>query len=101
VTPASDDPEAQAHDLIERVATLLDQCHALRQQLEVPREPTEPPSAEALHLLYDALTGVLEASLIQAMKDVLTLLRQASMPLGPMGTEWLARQERAIKREDP
>jgi hypothetical protein len=91
VTPASDDPEAQAHDLIERVATLL----------EVPREPTEPPSAEALHLLYGALTGVLEASLIQAMKDVLTLLRQASMPLGPMGTEWLARQERAIKREDP
>jgi hypothetical protein len=34
------------------------------------------------------------------MEDVLSVLRQASAPLGPMGAEWLARQERAPKRDD-
>jgi len=33
------------------------------------------------------------------MKELLTALRQTSQPLGPMGLEWLARQERALKRE--
>ena len=101
MTPASDEPEAQANDLVERVAALLDECYALRQQLEVPREPAETASAEVLRLLYWSLTGALEANLVRAMKDVLTVLRQASQPLGPMGTEWLARQERALKREAP
>jgi hypothetical protein len=34
------------------------------------------------------------------MEDVLTVLRQASQPLGPMGAEWLTRQEQALKRDD-
>jgi len=33
------------------------------------------------------------------MRELLTALRQTSQPLGPMGLEWLARQERALKRE--
>jgi hypothetical protein len=34
------------------------------------------------------------------MEDALEVLRHASQPLGPMGAEWLARQERALKRDD-
>jgi hypothetical protein len=33
------------------------------------------------------------------MADMLSVLRQASQPLGPIGAEWLARQELALKRE--
>jgi len=33
------------------------------------------------------------------MRELLTALRQTSQPLGPMGLGWLARQERALKRE--
>jgi len=56
--PASDEPEARAHALVERVAALLEECHALQRQLAVPREP-ETASAEALRLLYFTLTGSL------------------------------------------
>jgi hypothetical protein len=35
------------------------------------------------------------------MDDVPSVLRQASQPLGPMGAEWLERQEQVLKREDP
>lgn len=98
--PARDEPEARAHALVERVALLLEQCHALRRQLEVPRELVEAASAEALRLLYFAVTGTLEAALVRAMADVLTVLRHASQPLGPMGAEWLDRQDRALKRDD-
>jgi hypothetical protein len=98
--PASDEPEARAHARL-RVAALLDECHAVRQQLEVPREPVEAASAEALRLLYFAVTGALEAALVRAMADVLTVLRHASKPLGPMGNEWLDRQERELKQEPP
>jgi hypothetical protein len=44
--------------------------------------------------------SAIEADLIRTMEDVLTVLRHASQPLGPMGPEWLARQDRALKRED-
>jgi len=79
---------------------LLDKCHALRQQLEVSREQVETASAEAPRLLYFALTGSLETALVRAMEDVLTVLRHASQPLGPIGVEWLDRQDRALKRDD-
>jgi hypothetical protein len=35
------------------------------------------------------------------MEDVLSVLRQASAPLGPMGAEWLARQELDVQRIRP
>jgi hypothetical protein len=50
--PASDEPEARAHALIERVAALLEKRHALQRQLAVPRELVETANAEALRLLY-------------------------------------------------
>jgi hypothetical protein len=48
-------------------------------------------SAEVVRVLYFALTSALEAALTRALEDVLTILRHASQPLGPMGAEWLER----------
>jgi hypothetical protein len=53
----------------------------------------ESVSAQAEHLLYYALAGALEAGLVPAAEDALIVLRQATQPLGPMGAEWLQRQE--------
>jgi hypothetical protein len=88
--------------------------HSLGRQLERPPQPIESASAEAHRMLYFALAGAIEAGLVscsaadghrrrsavQTTEDVLRVLRQASQPLGPMGAEWLARQERALKRGD-
>ena len=52
-------------------------------------------------MLYFALASAVKAGLVRTMEDVLSVLRQASQPLGPMGAEWLARQERALKRDAP
>jgi hypothetical protein len=60
-----------------------------------PTDP-EPVSAQAERLLYFALVGALEAGLVRTAEDALTVLRQASQPLGPMGAEWLQRQERDL-----
>ena len=51
-------------------------------------------------MLDFALAGAIEAGLLQTMEDVLTVLRQASQPLGPMGVEWLTRQARTLTRTD-
>jgi hypothetical protein len=56
-------------------------------------------SAQAERLLYYALVGALEAGLVRTAEDALTVLRQASQPLGPMGAEWLKRQERRLEGE--
>jgi hypothetical protein len=55
----------------------------------------EPVSAHAERLLYYALVGALEAGLVRAAEDALTVLREANQPLGPMGAEWLAMQRSA------
>ena len=57
----------------------------------------EPVSTQAERLLYFALVGGLEAGLVRTAEDALTVLRQASQPLGPMGAEWLAQQERRLE----
>ena len=61
-------------------------------------EPGEQAGAsrsdEAERLLYYALVGAIEAGLVRTAEDVLTVLSQASAPLGPLGAEWLKRQER-------
>ena len=56
----------------------------------------EPVSAQAEGLLYYALVGAIEVGLVRAAEDALTVLRQASQPLGPMGAAWLAQQERRL-----
>ena len=60
------------------------------------RPDPESVSAQAERLLYFALVGALEAGLVRTAEDALTVLRQASAPLGPMGAAWLAQQERRL-----
>jgi hypothetical protein len=98
--PASDTPRP-SHALIERIADLLEEIHTLRQRLEDPQQPNESASAEAERVLQFAIAAALEAGLVRTMEDVLTMLRQATQPLGPMGAEWLERQERTLKRDGP
>ena len=86
------------YKLIERVAALLEESNALRRTLERPR-PNESESAESERLLYFSLTGTIEAGLIRTVEELLNVLRVAGEPVGPMGAEWLARQERALTRE--
>jgi len=42
------------------------------------------------------LVGAIEAGLGRTAEDALTVLRQASAPLGPKGEECLAQQERRL-----
>jgi len=65
-------------------------------KLEAPRAPASA-SAQAERLLYLALLGALEAGLVRTMEDALTVLWQASKPLGPMGDDWLKLQERLLR----
>ena len=63
---------------------------------------TESPasrSAEAERILYFTLMSAIDAGLIEAMDDAVKVLRHASQPLGPMGAEWLERQEQKLKSE--
>ena len=96
---ATADPKEQAHGFIDRLEALLEEVHTFGRQLERPR-PHESANAEAERILYFTLVSAIEAGLIRTMEDVLSVLRRASAPLGPMGAEWLARQERALKRGD-
>jgi hypothetical protein len=88
----NDEPAAQAHALLERLFALLRDCRAVVPQLEAGGV-SESMSAQAERLLYYALVGALEAGLVRTAEDALTVLRQASQPLGPMGAEWLKRPE--------
>jgi hypothetical protein len=90
----SHEPAAQAHALVERLFALLHDFRALVPQLEGAGLDPEPVSRQAERLLYYALVGAIEAGLVRTAEDALTVLRQASQPLGPMGAEWLKRQER-------
>ena len=65
-------------------------CRAVVPQLETAPTDPESVSAQAKRLLCFALVGALEAGLVRTAEDALTVLRQASQPLGPMGAEWLA-----------
>ena len=77
------------------VFALLHDCRALVPKLEAGRV-SESMSVKAERLLYCALVGALEAGLVRTAEDALTVLRQASQPLGPMGAEWLEQQEREL-----
>jgi hypothetical protein len=76
-----------------RSARARSRSSALVPQLEAAPTPSESPSAEAERVLYFALVGAIEAGLVRTAEDALTVLRQASQPLEPMGAEWLQRQE--------
>jgi hypothetical protein len=92
----SEEPAARAVTLVERLFALLHECRSLVPQREGAGPEPEPVSAQAERLLYYALVGALEAGLVRTAEDALTVLRQANQPLGPMGAEWLKRQERDL-----
>ena len=98
-TNPSDEPGARAHALLERHFALLHDCRAVVPKLETALTEPELISAQAERLLYFALVGALEAGLVRTAEDSLSVLRQASQPLGPMGAEWLERQERGLESE--
>ena len=90
----SDDAGDRAPALVERLFALLHECRAIVRELEPNADRAQSKSAEAERLLYYAPAGALEEGLVQTAEHVLTVLRQADAPLGPMGEEWLKRQER-------
>jgi hypothetical protein len=90
-------PEAIAHALVQRVFGLLHECRAALRELEAPRARPESASAQAERMLYRTLLGAIEAGLVRTMEDAVTVLRQASKPLGPIGDEWLKMQERLLR----
>jgi hypothetical protein len=92
----SEEPVARTAALVERLFALLHECRALVPQLEVAHSDPEPVSAQAERLLYFGLVGAIEVALVRMAEDALTVLRQASQPLGPMGAEWLAQRERRL-----
>ena len=94
----SEEAAARAVALVERLFALLHECRALVPQLEAAGPEPEPVSVQAERLLYFALVGAIEAGLVRTAEDTLTVLRQASAPLGPMGAEWLAQQERRLDK---
>jgi len=98
VTPASDEPSAQAQAIMERVLRLVTECRAVLRALERPSNSGGSSSAEAERILYYTLMSALDTGLIKAMEDALTVLRHASQPLGPMGAAWLERQARALEK---
>ena len=89
----SEEPAAQAHALVERLFALLLDCRAIVRDLEPGANASGSKSDEAERLLYFALVGAIEAGLVRTAEDVVTVLSQASAPLGPMGAEWLRRRD--------
>jgi hypothetical protein len=85
---------------MERVLGLVRECRSVLRTLERPIEPGESSSAEAERILYHTLMSAIGAGLIKTMEDALSVLRHASQPLGPMGVEWLERQEQKLRGDD-
>jgi hypothetical protein len=72
---------------------LLLECRGVVRDLEPGHARQESPSTEAERLLYFGLVGAIEDGLVRTAEDVLTVLRQAHAPLGPMGEAWMRKQE--------
>ena len=79
--------------LVERLLAILVDCRRIVRELEPNSDRKESASAEAEHHVYYALVGAMEEGLVQTAQHVLTVLRQAHAPLGPMDEEWLRQQE--------
>jgi len=85
---------------MERVLGLVRECRLVLRALEHPPKTGESSSAEAERILYFTLMSAIDAGLIKTMEEALQVLRHASQPLGPMGAEWLERQEQKLKGDD-
>ena len=74
MTPASDEPTAQAHAVMERVLRLVTECRAVLRALERPGDVGESSSAEAERILYFTLMGAIDAGLIKTLEDAAKVL---------------------------
>ena len=61
MTPASDEPTAQAQAIMERVLGLVRECRVVLRALEHSGEPGESSSAEAERVLYFTLVSAIDA----------------------------------------
>jgi len=100
VTLSNDEPTAEAQAVMEQVLALVRKCRLVLGSLEHAPKSGESSSAEAERILYFTLLSALGAGLIKTMEDAVKVLRHANQPLGPMGDEWLERQEQKLKSED-
>ena len=82
---------------MERVLGLVRECRLVIQALEHSPKTGESSSAEAERILYFTPMSAIDAGLVRTMEDTIKVLRHASQPLGPMGDEWLERQEQTLK----
>ena len=71
---SGDAPMMRAHAMVNRVADLLEECHALKRDLE---ESDEPASVETE---CETLVSSIEAGLVRTMEDVLTILQTDVRP---------------------
>jgi len=85
---------------VKRLLALVRECRLVLGKLEHPPKAGESSSAEADRIPYYTLMSALDTGLIKALEDAIKVLRRASQPLGPMGAEWLERQEQKLKGED-
>src|SRR5262245_22987638 len=97
VTTGSDKPTAQAHAIMERGLKLVRECRAVLLALERSGELGESSSAKAERILSFTLRSAIDAGLIRTLEDALQVLGHASRPLGPMGAEWLEKQEQKFQ----
>lgn len=95
----SDDPAAHAHALVSSSCTTARHSWSSAKRRSPGPAREESKSVEAERLLYFGLVGAIEAGLVRTAEDVLTVLRQASQPLGPMGQEWLKQQGVRARRK--
>ena len=71
MTPASDEPTAQAQAIMERVLKLVTECRVVLHALERPAQADESSSAEAERILYCTLMSAIDAGLFRTMEDAL------------------------------
>jgi len=97
VTSASDEPPAQVQAIMERMLGLVRECRLVLRALERPanrasRRAPKPSGFSTTRWWVRSRPGW--------SGRWLRVLRHAGQPLGPMGTEWLERQEQKLKDED-
>ena len=73
MTPAGDEPIAQAQAIMERVLALVRECRMVVRALEHPPNAGESSSTEAERILYSTLVSALENGLVRAMEDLVSV----------------------------
>ncbi len=95
------EPADRAVLLLQRVWEPLLKSRAVAQQLEAVPLGTEPPAEATERIAYGILVAALEEGLVTALQHAMDVLKRFSAPAGPLGDEWLRKQEGKLSREGP